>query len=72
MCVLASRAALYKNRYLHMDDFDNFYITEQFIEMDRRFSRQGRPSVLPLSEKETLTYITPCENKCVCGIKWMD
>ncbi|XP_072534838.1 DC-STAMP domain-containing protein 2 [Salminus brasiliensis] len=56
------QAVLYKNRYLHLDDFDNFYITEQFIEMDRIFSRQGRPAVLPLSEREALIYIIP--RKC--------
>ncbi|XP_017335314.1 DC-STAMP domain-containing protein 2 isoform X2 [Ictalurus punctatus] len=53
------KAVLYKNRYLHSDDFDNFYITEQFVELDRKFSRQGKPAVLPLSKKEALTYITP-------------
>ncbi|XP_027005389.2 DC-STAMP domain-containing protein 2 isoform X2 [Tachysurus fulvidraco] len=53
------QAVLYKKHYLHVDDFDNFYITEQFEEMDRRFSRQGKPAVLPLSEKEAVTYITP-------------
>lgn len=63
---LVNRAVLYKNHYLHVDDFDNFYITEQFVEMDHKFSRQGKPAVLPLSEKEALTYITPCENFCVC------
>ncbi|XP_015461387.3 DC-STAMP domain-containing protein 2 isoform X1 [Astyanax mexicanus] len=54
------QAVLYKNSYLHKDDFDNFYITEQFIEMDCKLSRQGRPAVLPLSEREALIYITPC------------
>ncbi|KAG7335941.1 hypothetical protein KOW79_000634 [Hemibagrus wyckioides] len=53
------QAVLYKKHYLHVDNFDNFYITEQFVEMDQRFSRQGKPAVLPLSEKEALTYITP-------------
>ncbi|TSK34763.1 DC-STAMP domain-containing protein 2 [Bagarius yarrelli] len=53
------RAVLYKYRYIHVDDFDNFYITDQFIEMDRAFSRQGKPTVLPLSQKEALTYIRP-------------
>ncbi|XP_066538575.1 DC-STAMP domain-containing protein 2 isoform X2 [Hoplias malabaricus] len=66
------QAVLYKYRYLHVDDFDNFYITEQFVEMDRRFSRQGRATVLPLSEREELTYITPlcmqltpCEQRAI-------
>ncbi|KAK3551153.1 hypothetical protein QTP70_013908 [Hemibagrus guttatus] len=53
------QAVLYKTHFLHVDDFDNFYITEQFVEMDCRFSTQGKPAVLPLSEKEALTYITP-------------
>lgn len=66
---LVNRAVLYKNHYLHEDDFDNFYITKQFVEMDRKFSRRGSPAVLPLTEKEALTYITPCETVCVCV--WM-
>ncbi|KAL7874213.1 hypothetical protein SRHO_G00051830 [Serrasalmus rhombeus] len=53
------QAVLYKKRYLHTDDFDNIYITEQFVEMDSKLSRQGRPAVLPLREREALTYITP-------------
>ncbi|XP_035387011.1 DC-STAMP domain-containing protein 2 [Electrophorus electricus] len=53
------QAVLYKHRYLHVDDFENFYITEQFVELDHKFSRQGRLAVLPLNEKEARTYITP-------------
>ncbi|KAL6488500.1 hypothetical protein MHYP_G00022410 [Metynnis hypsauchen] len=53
------QAVLYKKRYLHTDDFDNIYITEQFVEMDSKLSRQGRPAVLPLRGREALTYITP-------------
>ncbi|KAJ8398485.1 hypothetical protein AAFF_G00427400 [Aldrovandia affinis] len=54
------QAVLYKNRFLHQDDFDNIYITDQFLEMDLVRSRRGRPTVLPLSHKEALTYIRPC------------
>ncbi|XP_056617609.1 DC-STAMP domain-containing protein 2 isoform X2 [Triplophysa dalaica] len=54
------QAVLYKNRYLHNDEFDNIYITQQFIEMDRKFSRLGKEAVLPLSHRETCTYISPC------------
>ncbi|XP_055066160.2 DC-STAMP domain-containing protein 2 isoform X1 [Misgurnus anguillicaudatus] len=54
------QAVLYKNQYLHNDEFDNVYITDQFIELDRKFSRLGKAAVLPLSHKETLTYIRPC------------
>ncbi|KAI5618237.1 DC-STAMP domain-containing protein 2, partial [Silurus asotus] len=53
------QAVLYKRHYLHLDDFDNFYITDEFVKMDCKFSRQGKPAVLPLTEKEALTYITP-------------
>ncbi|XP_056089009.1 DC-STAMP domain-containing protein 2 isoform X1 [Rhinichthys klamathensis goyatoka] len=54
------KAVLYKNRYLHNDKFENIYITDQFIELDRKLSRQGKAAVLPLSHRETLTYIRPC------------
>ncbi|KAJ8354680.1 hypothetical protein SKAU_G00222470 [Synaphobranchus kaupii] len=54
------QAALYKNRFLHQDDFDNIYITEQFEQMDLVRYRQGRQTLLPLSDKEALTYIRPC------------
>jgi len=59
--VFVNRAVLYKNRYLHNDKFENIYITDQFIELDRKLSRQGKAAVLPLSHRETLTYIRPCE-----------
>lgn len=58
---LWGRAVLYKNRFLHQDDFDNIYITEQFVQMDLMRSRQGKPTLLPLTDKEALTYIRPCE-----------
>ncbi|RXN30366.1 DC-STAMP domain-containing 2 [Labeo rohita] len=54
------QAVLYKNKYLHNDNFENIYITDQFIELDRKRSRQGKAAVLPLSQRETLTYIRPC------------
>ncbi|XP_052003260.1 DC-STAMP domain-containing protein 2 [Xyrauchen texanus] len=54
------QAVLYKNRYLHKDEFENIYITDQFIELDRKLSRQGKAAVLPLSYRETLNYIRPC------------
>ncbi|XP_043117634.1 DC-STAMP domain-containing protein 2 [Puntigrus tetrazona] len=54
------QAVLYKNRYLHNDNFENIYITDQFIELDRKRSRLGKAAVLPLSRRETFTYIRPC------------
>uniref|UniRef100_A0A8C1DRU9 DC-STAMP domain containing 2 n=2 Tax=Cyprinus carpio TaxID=7962 RepID=A0A8C1DRU9_CYPCA len=53
------QAVLYKNQYLHNDNFENIYITDQFIELDRKRSRQGKAAVLPLSHRETLAYIRP-------------
>lgn len=61
--VFVYRVVLYKNRYLHNDNFENIYITDQFTELDRKRSRQGKAAALPLSHRETLTYIRPC--KCV-------
>ncbi|KAJ8005460.1 hypothetical protein DPEC_G00146870 [Dallia pectoralis] len=53
------QAVLYKHKYLHQDDFDNTYITKQFEELDQRLTREGKPSVLPLSQREACTYIRP-------------
>ncbi|XP_062847765.1 DC-STAMP domain-containing protein 2 [Trichomycterus rosablanca] len=53
------QAVMYKRRYLHVNHFNNIYITEQFVELDQELEREGKPAVLPLTEKETLTYITP-------------
>ncbi|KAJ8290058.1 hypothetical protein GJAV_G00008250 [Gymnothorax javanicus] len=54
------QAVLYKNRFLHQDDFDNIYITEQFVQMDQMRARRGKPTLLPLTDKEALSYISPC------------
>nr|XP_046171915.1 DC-STAMP domain-containing protein 2 isoform X2 [Oncorhynchus gorbuscha] len=53
------QAVLYKHKYLHQDDFDNTYITEQFEELDQRLASEGKTPVLPLSQKEARTYIRP-------------
>ncbi|CAM4620345.1 unnamed protein product [Lepidochelys olivacea] len=53
------QALLYRRRYLHDDDFDNIYITERFLAMDVLRARQGRPTVLPLSARESTKYICP-------------
>uniref|UniRef100_A0A4W5QUJ0 Dendritic cell-specific transmembrane protein-like domain-containing protein n=1 Tax=Hucho hucho TaxID=62062 RepID=A0A4W5QUJ0_9TELE len=55
------QAVLYKHKYLHQNDFDNTYITEQFEELNQRLAREGKPPVLPLSQREGRTYIRPCE-----------
>ncbi|KPP73870.1 hypothetical protein Z043_107018, partial [Scleropages formosus] len=54
------QAVLYKEKFLNQDDFDNIYITDQLVEMDLKRCRQGRIPLLPLNEKEAITYICPC------------
>ncbi|KAM6968037.1 DC-STAMP domain-containing protein 2 [Aplochiton taeniatus] len=53
------QAARYKHRYLHEEDFDNVYITEQFEELDQTRAREGRPTALPLNRTERQTYSRP-------------
>ncbi|XP_054829245.1 DC-STAMP domain-containing protein 2 [Eublepharis macularius] len=53
------KALLYRKCYLHEDSFDNIYITEQFLEMDAMRRQHHRPTVLPLSAKESAKYIRP-------------
>ncbi|XP_026549115.1 DC-STAMP domain-containing protein 2, partial [Notechis scutatus] len=52
-------ALLYRKHYLHEDSFDNIYITKSFLEMDAVRRKNKRPSVLPLSPKESTKYIRP-------------
>ncbi|XP_049903847.1 DC-STAMP domain-containing protein 2 [Epinephelus moara] len=53
------RAVWYRRRYLRELDFDNFYITAQFEEIDRQVTSRGGASVLPITHREAGTYITP-------------
>nr|XP_033496869.1 DC-STAMP domain-containing protein 2 [Epinephelus lanceolatus] len=53
------RAVWYRRRYLRELDFDNFYITAQFEEIDRQVTSRGGASVLPITRREAGTYITP-------------
>nr|XP_056709480.1 DC-STAMP domain-containing protein 2 [Euleptes europaea] len=53
------KALLYRKCYLHEDSFDNIYITQQFLEMDAMRRKHQRPTVLPLSAKESGKYIRP-------------
>ncbi|XP_030215025.1 DC-STAMP domain-containing protein 2 [Gadus morhua] len=46
------KAARYRQQYLHQDEFDNAFITEQFEEEDERRASEGRASVLPLQRRE--------------------
>lgn len=61
------RALLYRKHYLHEDSFDNIYITKPFLEMDAVRRKNKRPSVLPLSPKESTKYIRPSTCGVVCS-----
>nr|XP_060613882.1 DC-STAMP domain-containing protein 2-like [Anolis sagrei ordinatus] len=53
------KALMYRKRYLQDDGYDNIYITRPFLEMDAMRRRLKRPTVLPLSSKESGRYIRP-------------
>ncbi|XP_028254743.1 DC-STAMP domain-containing protein 2 [Parambassis ranga] len=53
------RAVRYRRRYLRQVDFDNIYISAQFVEFDQLELSRGGASVLPLTRREAKTYITP-------------
>lgn len=52
------QAHIYRKRYLTDVKFDNYYITGQFIKLDRYWKDLGRGCVLPLSKSESKRYIT--------------
>ena len=56
------RALRYRYRYLRDDTFDNVYITGRFVQMDAQRAQVGRPTVLPLSIRESSRYIPPGEH----------
>ncbi|OXB54223.1 UNVERIFIED_CONTAM: hypothetical protein H355_011969, partial [Colinus virginianus] len=57
--ILTLRALRYRHRYLRDDAFDNVYITRRFVLMDEQRALQGRPTVLPLTPRESTRYIHP-------------
>lgn len=63
---LLHRASKYRRRYLTDIDFDNFYITAQFKDLDRQVTSGGGASVLPLLSTEAKTYISPRQYTSVC------
>ncbi|XP_040508554.2 DC-STAMP domain-containing protein 2 isoform X1 [Gallus gallus] len=58
------QALRYRYRYLRDDTFDNVYITGRFVQMDAQRAQVGRPTVLPLSIRESSRYIHP-------GMPWL-
>ncbi|XP_075763645.1 DC-STAMP domain-containing protein 2 isoform X3 [Pelodiscus sinensis] len=53
------QALRYRSRYLHQDEFDNIYITGRFVALDVLRARQDKPTVLPLSARESTKYLSP-------------
>nr|XP_061789460.1 DC-STAMP domain-containing protein 2-like [Nerophis lumbriciformis] len=53
------RAFRYQHKYLTRLNFDNIYISAQFLELDRRVTSQGGDSVLPITRRESRLYIKP-------------
>ena len=57
--VCPTRALYYRYGYLNWDNFDNIYITSQFLCMEAVRSGAGLPTVLPLTAHEARHYIQP-------------
>ncbi|XP_068586103.1 DC-STAMP domain-containing protein 2 [Cebidichthys violaceus] len=53
------KAMRYRRRYLHELDFDNVFISAQFLELNQQVTSGGGASVLPITGREAKTYITP-------------
>ncbi|RXM91319.1 DC-STAMP domain-containing protein 2 [Acipenser ruthenus] len=48
-----------RKKYLFQDDYDNNYITNEFVEMDIMRAQHDKSTVLPLSQDEALKYVRP-------------
>ncbi|MGH0186234.1 UNVERIFIED_CONTAM: hypothetical protein FKN15_020603 [Acipenser sinensis] len=59
LCGLAYRGRVLQEDRL-MDDYDNNYITNEFVEMDIMRAQHDKSTVLPLSQDEALKYVRPC------------
>ncbi|XP_060680006.1 dendritic cell-specific transmembrane protein-like [Hemiscyllium ocellatum] len=45
-------SGLYIRKYVRNTDFENVFITKQFVELDERRSKQGKAALLPLTKEE--------------------
>ncbi|XP_041037720.1 DC-STAMP domain-containing protein 2-like [Carcharodon carcharias] len=59
MLFLYIQALLYRKNYLFRDDYDNCYITNQFLEIDVMRAKTGKSTILPLRFREACKYIRP-------------
>ncbi|XP_040187956.1 DC-STAMP domain-containing protein 2 [Rana temporaria] len=57
------KALSYLRSYASDDNYDNIYITREFIRMDARRIKQGLTSLLPLSETESYGLVRPMDFK---------
>ncbi|XP_077431207.1 DC-STAMP domain-containing protein 2 isoform X8 [Vanacampus margaritifer] len=53
------RAVHYQHKYLTHLNFDNVYISAQFVELDCQLTSEGGASVLPITRRESQLYIRP-------------
>ncbi|KAE8614604.1 hypothetical protein XENTR_v10008236 [Xenopus tropicalis] len=53
------KALWYRTHYLFDDNFDNIYITRNFVELDVMRGRRGAKTLLPLTYKESKTFVRP-------------
>ncbi|XP_070393803.1 DC-STAMP domain-containing protein 2 isoform X3 [Dermacentor albipictus] len=56
---VAYGATQYRYRYLHEDDFDNYYITWLVEAIDKRRARKGLEALLPLKTYERRRFVAP-------------
>ncbi|XP_061649918.1 DC-STAMP domain-containing protein 2 isoform X2 [Phyllopteryx taeniolatus] len=53
------RAVRYQHRYLTCLNYDNVYISAQFIALDHQVTSEGGASILPITRRESQLYIRP-------------
>ncbi|XP_061699635.1 DC-STAMP domain-containing protein 2 isoform X2 [Syngnathoides biaculeatus] len=61
------RAMWYQHKYLTCLNYDNVYISAQFIALDRQMTSQGGASVLPITRRESQLYIRPLSLRLTSG-----
>ncbi|XP_048476251.1 DC-STAMP domain-containing protein 2-like [Rhincodon typus] len=59
MIYLHIQALVYRKNYLFRDDYDNCYITNQFLEIDIMRAKTGKSTILPLRFQEACKYVRP-------------
>ncbi|XP_061649917.1 DC-STAMP domain-containing protein 2 isoform X1 [Phyllopteryx taeniolatus] len=73
------RAVRYQHRYLTCLNYDNVYISAQFIALDHQVTSEGGASILPITRRESQLYIRPLSlrltsSECraaLVGVAWV-